>query len=468
MLTTELLTPVLEGGIQNTNFFNGRLLTAEDLRTEQQASQQRHQRLGQAIGEGIVYGLQVRKTTDITSPPEIRKALVRVSAGLALNRKGQTLYLPQDVNVALVCEECEVPTGSGVFAVCQPPQAVPTGTGVYILVLSPAAGLQGLTRASGLGGNGRTAPCRSRYEVEGVQFGLAELDVSKMTEVSEDTRKEIADLMAAHENPANLSKLRNWLAHLCFGTEERGRFPRDPFARAKGDSAFLQYGVVDHLRPPDPLSDCGVPLALIFWTRDGIIFVDVWSVRRRVMARPPSSFWPVPVSERPMAEAEATFLQFQAHVAELTKPEVPQSRLSTIRAVDHFRYLPAVGIIPFTGLRASRGFDTAHFFPDLTYRDPVHIEGAKLHSLSQDSFSYPPIDLEAPIDPESGKPESREMIWLYLVRENMQAVRESTTGPPQPYVIFTNGHMPYRDDAQFDLARWDYSNYGLGVAGRFG
>ena len=114
-------------------------------------------------------------------------------------------------------------------------------------------------------------------------------------------------------------------------------------------------------------------------------------------------------------------------------------------------------------VRASRGFDKVQFFSYLTRRDAVHIEGAKLCSLLQDSFFYPPIDLEAPIDPESGRPENKEMIWLYLVRENIQAVRASTAGPQIPRIVFANGHMPYRDDAQFDLARWDYANYGPGL-----
>lgn len=459
MLTTELLTPVLEGGIQNTNFFNGRLLTAEDLRTEQEANRQRHQQLGKAIGEGIVYGLQVRKTTDITSPPEIRKALLRVSAGLALNRKGQTLYLPQEVNVALVCEECEVPTGSGVFAVCQPPQAVPTGTGVYILVLSPAAGLQGLTRASGLGGNGRTAPCRSRYEVEGVQFGLAELDVSKMTEVSEETRKKVGDLMADHEDPAKLSKLRNWLAHLCFGTEERGRFPRDPFARAKGDSALSQYGAVDHLRSLDRLSDCDVPLALIFWTRAGIKFADVWSVRRRVMTRPPSALWPVPVSVRPVAEAEAAFLQFQQHLDTLLTGTAGSDRVDAqdLIAEKYFRYLPAAGILPIasgdTSLSAKPGIESQAFFLGLKVRDLdehlLYIPGARLTALLRESLFYPPIDVTSP-----------ELIWVYRVRENHQEERADSADTPGAYLVFANGHLPYRAKARYDRNRWDYSHFG--------
>jgi hypothetical protein len=37
--------------------------------------------------------------------------------------------------------------------------------------------------------------------------------------------------------------------------------------------------------------------------------------------------------------------------------------------------------------------------------------------------------------------------------------------PPQMYVVFTSGHLPFMGDAQYDLSRWDYSNYGPIVAG---
>jgi len=54
---------------------------------------------------------------------------------------------------------------------------------------------------------------------------------------------------------------------------------------------------------------------------------------------------------------------------------------------------------------------------------------------------------------------SGEMVWLYYVRENMQAINTQTSGQPHPYMIFTSGHIPFQGYAQYDLARWDYSNY---------
>jgi hypothetical protein len=63
------------------------------------------------------------------------------------------------------------------------------------------------------------------------------------------------------------------------------------------------------------------------------------------------------------------------------------------------------------------------------------------------SFFYPPIDLTNP-----------EMVWLYWVRENLEpGVQPSPT--TQPYLIFTNGHVPFQALAQFDLNYWNYANF---------
>src|SRR5690348_8736111 len=95
----DLLKPILDNGIQSTNFFNGRLLMAEDLQTEQTAHRQQHQELGRAIGDGVVYGLVVQQV--VSSPPPPQPA-VSVSAGLAITRSGRAILLPTDQQVALV------------------------------------------------------------------------------------------------------------------------------------------------------------------------------------------------------------------------------------------------------------------------------------------------------------------------------------------------------------------------------
>ena len=88
MTLTQLRTPILDGGIKSINFFNGRLLSAEDLSQEQSANKQSNRQLGQSIGDGVAYGLEVKETSGQSTPTA---PIVTVNAGLALNRQGQTL-----------------------------------------------------------------------------------------------------------------------------------------------------------------------------------------------------------------------------------------------------------------------------------------------------------------------------------------------------------------------------------------
>ena len=59
MAVQQLSTLVASGGLRSPNFFNGRLLSGEDLTSEHAANDQARDRLGRTIGDGIAYGLQV-------------------------------------------------------------------------------------------------------------------------------------------------------------------------------------------------------------------------------------------------------------------------------------------------------------------------------------------------------------------------------------------------------------------------
>jgi len=52
-MPTELMDPVVADGVRLTHFFNGRVLTAEDLRREQDAASERHRGLAGAVGAGV-------------------------------------------------------------------------------------------------------------------------------------------------------------------------------------------------------------------------------------------------------------------------------------------------------------------------------------------------------------------------------------------------------------------------------
>jgi len=444
-MSKHLDEPILDRGILNTNFFNGRLLTAEDLKVDQKANRQQHQQLGQAIGEGVITGLEVR----LLSPGSVSSLpLVMVSKGMALNRSGNVLSLPDDEQVTLTRKLELPPPEAGLFTDCAAATSTVTSLadGIYMLVIGPASGFSGRAPLQALGEADAIAGCGSRYAAEGVRFRLARFDVSSMTALGSATREQINNLASQTDSPS-LSRLRNLLAHVCFGSKELAAVARDPFKQAGGKPLFATYGAIDFMRGRGEITDCEVPLALVHWRAGLVRFLDMWSARRRVysgIAHPLSHLIPT----RRRAEAEAIFFQFQQQVEEIFGSSLSQGQLAAIAAESYFLYLPAAGLIPVGGVKASRGFDYQKFFEHRTYRKPVFMDGARLESLIDLSLIHPPIDLG-----------NKELIWLYLVRQNMQSITEGTFGLLQPYLFFSSGHIAFQGEARYDLAYFNYSNY---------
>lgn len=431
MNRVDLLEPFLEGGIANTNFFNGRLLSAEDLRAEQTAGRQQRAQLGRAVGEGVVEGLWV----EMAAGGGELAATLKVSAGLALNRNGQPLALPADTEVALVRALDAAAADAGLFAPCLPPSqtTVVAGTGVYVLAVSPASGYTGRAPMSGLGDTGLSSPgCGSRYAVEGVQFKLAELDLNKL-ELPDETLAEAATLLEATD-AAGRSKLRNLLAHLCYGGEELRLKARDLFAPSAGGSAG--YGAVDALRRQGSLNDCDVPLALLYWTTGGVQFVDAWAVRRSPGVPSSAGLFAPFIAERRVREAEAMFLQFQE---QLRETHADEPGLDQMVASERFAFLPPVGMLPLEGPGGTAGFTHEQFFAGQSYRVPHYIEAAVAEPLMRLAINYGPVSLAR-----------QEPFWLYQVLDG---------SAPRPYLIFVTAYVPFQAETRFDFVRWNFSHF---------
>jgi hypothetical protein len=417
----DLQQPVIDGGIRSINFFNGRMLTARDLTREQTANREAIRRLGQAVGEGIAYGLEVSQSTASTNAAPV----VSIESGLAVNRQGQTLWLRDKTDVALV-RKASASTAGMIFCDCLPLQAgtYVAGAGVYLLTVAPAETREGRAVTSALNTGG--APCNTDAVVSAVQFRLIQID---------------PPLTAAELHDED--HLQNLIAYKCFGTAEMQAFVKDAFG-----PDVKQYGLLDSLRP-NLLTDCDVPLGILYWTlADGIKFIDMWSVRRRVVDPAATNPWRIISGERRLAEAEAMLLQFEEQLQQL---RVTSADTSVVTAGDNFKYLPPAGLLPVQSTTSMTGFRYEIFFQHVTYCEPVCIEGAKLEELFRSSLQCKPIDLQ-----------SGEMIWLYKVRENMQTIAQGGLNPSQPYMIFASGYVPFIGDAQFDLSRWDFSNYSNG------
>jgi hypothetical protein len=409
---------VTGGALRTTHFFNGRLLTGEDLDREQNVQAARLARLATAIGDGVVEGL----TIEVAAGSTAARPLVTVSPGLALSRSGLALGLPDETDVALA--RTAPRPGSepgGLFADCQPYTAseYSTGAGVYLLAIGPAATEEGLAPVSGL--HNAETPCNTAYAVEAVSFRLVRLALP-LSELSDRPH------------------LRNRVAYRMFAPAEVAELERDPFG-----GSLTKYGLLDQLRGVC-LYDDEVPLSLIGWEAGvGITFVDHWSVRRRVVRRGIGGRFGPQASDRLLAEGEARFLQFQEHAAD----RIRAGGADELNAVDEFERLPSAGFLRIVGPTA--GFHAPNFFTGLTTRGPAFIERERVEPLLRASFDYPPIELD-----------SDELIWLFLVRENRDP-EVAGDGANRPYVVFASGYTPYAANAQLDLSYWDFANYALSV-----
>jgi hypothetical protein len=418
-MTRQIAEAILDGGIASVHFFNGRLLTAEDLTQEQAANRAWRLRLGQALGDGVARGLGV-----VRGPGDARLTpVVTVTPGLAVNRLGETVALDTPVDLSLVGADpaAAAAPGDGTdasdFSCCQPPQSgtYVSGAGVYLLTIQPARGPTGRVPVNGL--DTATVSCNIRSDLEGVRFRLVPLNLDP---------DELADA----------DRLRNRVAHECLGTAEVRAAWVDPV-----NAPLTYYGLLDSLRP-DRLTDADVPLALVDWTEDdGIRSLDAWAVRRRLTRPSAVDPWGQPLGDRRRAEAEAALLQFQDHARDLVAGPAPDA----LQALDHFRFLPPAGVLPLGGLGGSRGFRLTTFFQGLTTLPPVVIEGARVESLLTASLAYPPFDLA-----------EKELIRLYVVRQNLQP---GPAGVAPPFAVFASGHVPFHGQARYDVARWGYANY---------
>lgn len=405
---------ILDGGIRAVNFFNGRLLTGEDLSREQTARREADRRLGIALGDGIAWGLEVQIAQD-----QSHGTAVTINAGLAINRNGQTLHLPNALDVLLSDRSAPKVATTRSFVDCGlKGSVIATKPGIYLLTLAPDEANEGRAQSQSLDeGNVR---CNSDALVEAVQIRMLPLTV---------------ELDVAARNDSD--RFRNAVAWQCFGLDNMANFLIDPLRMPS--------------QIPEPLETlvgktytrCDVPLAVVRVTTK-IEFVDLWSVRRRPTPRGCAGAFAYPVEEHRRAEGEAMSLQFQQQLASMT---AVSGDVRSLVARDKFVQLPAAGLLPIPGDPAGDAAAIASFFAGCTVRGPAFIEGSHLEPLLRASYSYPPID-----------PNSGELIWLYWVRENRQAIDLGIAPKPRACLVFTSGHMPYQADARFDVAKWDYAN----------
>lgn len=444
MSAVNLLSPILTGGIQNVNFVNGRVLTSGDLTAERTANLQRQQLLGQSLGAGVANGLQV---TVSSSSVAFGQQVVHVAAGLAINLNGDLLQLTAGTDVALTPAATATTANTGLFTVCQPPETQLSNPGVYVFTILPASGYQGQAPVVQLSSSGVAQTCTSQYATAGVQFRLLQLTLDSTSSLQAGLISLASQIQSGISNNASaaslapmLSQFRNGLAYASFGAEQLSQEAANPLDFLSATSSLSNYGLLDQARTAKLLTACEVPLALIYWTPNGIQFVDIWAARRRLTR-----------DDRRVSEAEAMLFQFEDHMQSLlADPNGP----AAIDVDQYFFYLPPGGMVQSTGSgitavnssAALTGFDPATFFGAHASKDIATTNGNLLRGLFRDALYTEPFQLT-----------STGEIQLYLVWENLQSVNAGGSGPLA--IVFAGPALKYRGIPRFGTAKWSLSRF---------
>jgi len=222
-MVTELAlqSPYLTDGVERVSWWNGRILTAEDLADHQRATDLSDRRLGRVLGPGVADGLWISRGPD-------RRSL-DVTHGLAVDGAGETLELTGPVRLRLVRPPDTEPGPAADFVVCtdQPASVSSAGTGAYLLTVASAAGTRGPAPGAPVRGV-PTRTCGPRYQVAGVQFRLVELDVAGLAGAGGHDDADL-DVLATAATDDPHPRLRNVLSHLLLDSVVRARAVLDPF-----------------------------------------------------------------------------------------------------------------------------------------------------------------------------------------------------------------------------------------------
>src|SRR5438876_5724510 len=271
IMSNQFLEANFNGGLQAPHYFNGRLLSAEDLQADQSATLTHESWLGRASGYGVIEGLMVTQVRGTAS--------VQITAGTGLNRVGQFIRLPNDIVLSLLQQPAadqKAVNGpvndAGRFTTCDAPgpkigENGTSSAGAYLLTALPASRFEGqapITPTVGNGSSSNSAGCGSKWEVEGLQFKTIRL--AAFTEWSN----------GIFQGGVSLNAMRNLLAHWCYGSPAQPELALDPFHFP------ASFGGIDLLAPAD-LAPGDLPLAVFYWPGETLAFVDAWPVRRRLV-----------------------------------------------------------------------------------------------------------------------------------------------------------------------------------------
>ena len=141
-MPVQLEQPILDDGVKFVHFFEGRILSGQDLRDQQTADRTQRRQVARGVGAGVVEGLEV----EIDDPGSGGESpVLKVLPGLGLNAEGDPLECAQPAKVELVRALDEEDGSQSIFGSCAdipPGVEIPNGIGFYVLTIGPASGFQ--------------------------------------------------------------------------------------------------------------------------------------------------------------------------------------------------------------------------------------------------------------------------------------------------------------------------------------
>ncbi|HEV7684671.1 MAG TPA: hypothetical protein VGO68_21355 [Pyrinomonadaceae bacterium] len=291
------------------NYFDGKFLRANDLKTEQDYLRQLVQQSNQAAGSGVVHGF------DLTLGGG---DLLNVGPGLAIDGEGRVLLMPQPAPLGiqeLIDKSRDLEkllgtsktSGAGNFENCEMPNAGtlvdPQQPGnLYLIVISSAEALCGEADVYGKLCEEACVTSTDRpFVIEGVIVRALKLELK-------------SQLPNSRAVPLTQIHLRSRVASTRFADE------RDEIANLISSQGLkLQTWCLGAAG----LGNGDVPIGVLARAGATTMFLDPWIVRRELMETPTRRYWQWRMMMRPWDVFLAQVLQFQCQLRDVAQDVPP-------------------------------------------------------------------------------------------------------------------------------------------------
>jgi hypothetical protein len=328
---------VVDSGRRRPFYFDGRFLTAADLAGDQDYARARQSDLAQAIGAGVVRGLEVTvKPGAIAASP-----VIDIAAGVGITPAGDlvTIDTPKSVKLEDIPDAASLDVQLGVKLL--PTAATRNRTGLFVLALRPI-----------------------EFTANPVPAYPTSLDGTRSVHDGDILEATAVTLIPYPDRAGSEG-----------ADAKHARVAREIFF----DGA--RPGVLQE----------ALPLAMLYLDNGALRWLDVYLVRREIGAE---STLRAGLNQRPRALLEAWLQQHLDHYATIPTATIG----SGFPATRYFEALPPVGWIPAANLTVdasdAQGTFVQSFFPPLVDCEFAFVPADEIPVLVAESLALPPIDLQ--------------------------------------------------------------------------